>query len=174
MSQSEALAPPSGESQEPGTVRMGLVQKQRAAAKKIIIGTGLEPTCLAFHFHLVGSSNSPFWLKQEHTSERAPAPSLFGTYRYRSPPSGMVGEGTRRGSAVKTGRIIYLLGNTKGIQDSHFTAGNRAPERKGRSPKVKGQAKVRAGLRHIPPRPPPPHAASAGPLALLTGTSFSL
>lgn len=74
-------------------MRKGLVQKQQTAVSRRINGAGPEPTWLALHFHLFGHSHSPLWVIQEHTSEHAPALSLLGTNRYRSPLSGIKKKG---------------------------------------------------------------------------------
>lgn len=64
-----------------------------APDRRQINGAGPEPIWLALHVHLFGSSHSPLWVMQKHTSEHAPAPSLLGPIDTGPQPSGIERKG---------------------------------------------------------------------------------
>lgn len=124
--------------------------------RRKVNGAGPEPTWLAFLFHLVGSSCSPLWIIQEHTSEHAPVPPLLGTNRYGSQLPDIrrrgLGEGVLR--SLGWGDLLPSWKDKRhpGIP-LHCRKQSSRKEREG--PKVKWQVKGRALLR------PDPHPSPA-------------
>lgn len=97
-------------------------------------------------FHLFGSSHSPLWVMQEHTSMHAPAPSLLGTNRYRlilrHQEKGGLGESTLPSLGISS---TFLERQKASGIPTHCRKQSSREKREG--PKVKLQAKVRATTR---------------------------
>lgn len=110
-----------------------------AADRRQINGAGPEPIWLALHVHLFGSSHSPLWVMQKHTSEHAPAPSLLGTNRYR-PPTLRHGEKGGLGESALPSPEIYstFMERQKASRILTSLQEMRAPERRGRGPRSNG------------------------------------